>query len=350
MRSLYVYRKLISQRNMTDVLALPRPEEMTGAKTQPTPAEPPKWRKLFKHWGEMDQSEMRFPIANFLPEGITFIGALPASGKTWLCLSMAKALCTGKKFLGKLDVPEPHNVLYLIPEAGERSFRQRLEMMEIPADERFLCRTMTDGSIKLTDTDLLSAVAALRPVVFLDTAVRFNDSKDENDASQSSKLLTDALFALRRAGAQAVVCAHHSTKGANSNICLDTALRGSSELGANADAVYYLQVKDDSDLRVRIHCVKPRDFEPLKPFEVVGRPYIELEGDFRPAQPIDEPHFAKQDRERQAQFISAVTADPKATYSKLQVMLDMSTSTIHRVASRAGWQKGNGTPWERIAA
>jgi hypothetical protein len=209
---------------------------------------------------------------------------------------------------------------------------------------------MSDGSLKLNDSDLLVAVATLRPVVFLDTAVRFNDSKDENDASQASKLLTDALFALLKAGARAVVCAHHSTKAANNNICLETCLRGTGELGANADAVYYLQVKDSENLRVCIHNVKARDFEPLKPFEVEGRPYIELTGDFRPAQPIDEPHFAKQDRERRELFLAAITADPDATFSKLEAMLNISRAALSRTAKRAGWKKGNGTQWERIAA
>lgn len=311
--------------------------------------QPPKWRKLFKRRGQMDQSPMKFPIANFLPEGITFIGALPASGKTWLCLSMAKAICTGQKFLGTIEV-EPSNVLYLIPEAGERSFRQRLEVMCVPDDESFLCRTMSAGPLKLTNPGLLEAVNVLHPVIFLDTAVRFNDSKDENDASQSAKLLTDGLFGLLRAGAKAVVCAHHSTKAADSNICLETCLRGTGELGANADAVYYLQVKDRPTLRICVQNVKSRDFEPLKPFEIVGRPHIELNGDFQVAEPIDAPEFAKQTREREAKFLAAITANPEATFSQLENALNIPVSALHRLAAKNKWKKGHGTKWEKIAA
>lgn len=335
---------------MDNLLTMIQPDEVTGAATKPNVNQSPKWRKLFKRRGEMDPSPMNFPIAGFLPEGITFIGALPASGKTWLCLSMAKAICTGQKFLGTLAVPEQCNVLYLIPEAGERSFRERLEMMDMPDDDCFLCRTMSDGTLKLTDPDLLVAISQQRPIVFLDTAVRFNDSEDENNASQSAKLLTDALFTLLRAGARAVVCAHHSTKAAKGNISLETCLRGTGELGANADAVYYLEVKDSSTFRVCIHNVKARDFESLKPFEVEGRPYIELTGDFRPAQPIDEPHFARQERERREQFLAAITADPDATFSKLEAMLNISRAALSRIAKRAGWKKGNRAQWERLAA
>jgi hypothetical protein len=327
-----------------------RPEETAQHNEPQTSVESPKWRKLFKKVSEMDSSPLKFPIANFLPEGVTFFGALPASGKTWLCLSMAKAICTGEKFLDTMDVSEPSNVLYLIPESGERSFRQRLDQMEIPDNERFLCRTMSDGPIKLNNPELVAAVAALRPVVFLDTAVRFNQSENENDASQSSKQMADTIFALLTAGAKAVVCAHHSTKSANTNITLETCLRGSGDLAAMADAVYYLQVTDPSSLRVKIRNLKARDFEPLQPFEIEGRPYIEMNGDFHAAQPIDEPKFTKQERERHERFLAAVAADPDATFSKLEMTLDIPRKTLQRIAFKAGWKKANGSCWSKLAS
>jgi len=311
--------------------------------------EAPEWRKLFKRVSEMDSSPMQFPIENFLPEGVTFFGALPASGKTWLCLSMAKSICTGQKFLGTMTVAEPSNVLYLIPESGERSFRQRLDTMGVPDSERFLCRTMSDGPIKLTDSGLIAAVADLRPVVFLDTAVRFNHSENENDASQAAKHMADTIFALINKGARAVVCAHHSTKTAKKDPTLETCLRGSGDLAAMADAVYYLDVVDPLTLRVKVKNLKARDFEPLAPFEIEGRPYLELTGDFKPAQTIDEPRFAKQERERMEKFLAAITADPTASFTKLEAELGIPRATIQRMAARARWEKGNGTAWSNVS-
>ncbi len=136
---------------------------------------------------------MKFLISEFMPEGVTLLGALSGSGKTWFCLSMAKAIATGQKFLGHFSVPEPANVLYLIPESGERSFRQRMDLMGIP-DERFLCRTMTAGPIRLNDPELVRAVKELHPVVFLDTAIRFSEAENENDASQSAEVHGDNDF------------------------------------------------------------------------------------------------------------------------------------------------------------
>lgn len=325
-----------------------RPEDRSALEPLTATAESRNWRKLFKRMGEMDSSPLKFPIANFLPEGITFFGALPASGKTWLCLSMAKAICTGEKFLGTMDVSEPSNVLYLIPESGERSFRQRLELMDMPDNEHFLCRTMSDGPISLNNPGLMTAVTELRPVVFLDTAVRFNQSQNENDASQSSKQMGEMIFALLNAGARAVVCAHHSTKTVKKDVTLETCLRGSSDLGAIADAVYYLQVTDASNLQVRIKNLKARDFEPLPPFEVVGRPYIELMGNFQPAQRIDEPRFTKQERERREHFLAAIAADPNATFTKLEMELEIPRKTLQRIAAKAGWKKGNGSAWSKL--
>jgi 5S rRNA maturation endonuclease (ribonuclease M5) len=71
----------------------------------------PAWRALFKTKSQMDAGEMKFLIDGFLPEGVTFFGALSGSGKTWFCLSMAKALTTGQKFLGHFGVQERMNVV-----------------------------------------------------------------------------------------------------------------------------------------------------------------------------------------------------------------------------------------------
>jgi RecA-family ATPase len=312
----------------------------------PPELEIPEWRKLFKKLSEMDQSPMKFPIANFLPEGVTFLGALPGSGKTWLCLSMAKAICTGRKFLGSLTVEEPTNVLYLIPEVGERQFRQRMEAMEIPDDDRFLCRTLSQGPLRLNHQGLLRAVQNLKPIVFLDTAVRFNPSPDENDAAKSAKLLTEAIFQLRHEGAAAVVCAHHSTKAVSGNVTLETCLRGTGELAAMCDAVYYLEVKDRASFKVRIQNLKARDFEQIPPFEIVGRPYIDDTGDFSPVECILEPAFAQIEKERERRVRFAIEANPKATYSELQIELNIPRATLQRIAKKLGLSKG--VEWSKV--
>src|SRR5262249_26335085 len=53
---------------------------------------PPEWRTLFKSRDEMQTGPINFLIENFLPQGITFVGALSGAGKSWFATSMSKAL------------------------------------------------------------------------------------------------------------------------------------------------------------------------------------------------------------------------------------------------------------------
>ena len=171
------------------------------------------WRDSFRAIGQMEQGAIRMLIDGILPEGVTYIGGLSAGGKTWFALSIVKALTTGEPFLGKYLVPQRVPVLYLIPEVGDRAFRSRLDKFKIPNDENFfLCRTISMGAtLRLSDPITLEAVKQMKPVVFLDTSIRFSTSDDENSATQN-KMLVDDIINLRANGAISIVGLHHATK------------------------------------------------------------------------------------------------------------------------------------------
>jgi hypothetical protein len=238
------------------------------------------WRNSFRSVGELDSGEIRMLINGFMPEGTNFIGGLPGGGKTWLALSMVKALTTGRPFLGREDftVPVITPVLYLIPEVGARAFRKRLEKFKIPNDPKlFLCRTISEGSIlSLSDPILIGAIKAMKPVVFLDTAIRFNNATDENSAMQN-KALVDAMIILRQLGAASVIALHHSSKAMRKEeMTLENVLRGTGDMAASADCVYGLQ-RDDrlydegrGPEEIDVRCVKPRDFNPPVPFRIAA--------------------------------------------------------------------------------
>jgi len=193
------------------------PDVISGGKNlshpEQTQTSPMNWRDHFKSVGELEQGDVRMLIDGFLPEGTTFIGGLPGEGKTLLALSMAKALTTGDPFLGKFFVNETVPVIYLIPESGGRAFRTRCEKFGIPNDpELFLCRTVSEGStLGLDDASLIEAIRKLKPVVILDTIIRFSEAQDENQAMQNKQLVDD-IIRLRQAGAVAVIGLHHATK------------------------------------------------------------------------------------------------------------------------------------------
>ena len=293
---------------------------------------PPAWRQAFKSLPEMEQGDLRFLIDRILPEGVTFLGALSGAGKTWFALSMAKALTTGRPFLDNYKVIEPVNVIYLVPEAGERSFRKRMERMGI--NERFLCRTMRDGVIKLADSLLLSAVRELKPVVFLDTAIRFSGAESENSSSENAKGLANDIFALLRAGAPAVIGLHHRSKeAASQSMSLENVLRGTGDLGAMCDAVYGLETKDADSTRLLVKCVKPRDFEPVKPFEIQGRPYIDETGDFALMETGSEEDRGRTDREAELEKLAQLKAEhPEASLRKIGKLLGCGKDRVKKLS------------------
>jgi hypothetical protein len=255
------------------------------------------WRQKLHSVDELAQGEPLQLIKHILPEGVTFLGSLSGVAKTWLGLSISKAVTTGERFLGVWEVPQKRNVIYLCPEMGARSFRARCEKLRLPQSDRFYCQTINDGAIALNDPLLFQAVRDLNgPVIILDTAIRFSGAESENDSIENANGLAMLAFALLRAGALAVVCLHHSKKAQGESIfmTLENVLRGTGDFGAMADCVWGLQharkrkgnnqwdddyLQESKNLtRVYVECVKPRDLPAADPFIVQGRPYIDDTG------------------------------------------------------------------------
>lgn len=261
----------------------------------------PLWRQRLKEGRELGVGEPVQPIKHILIEGVNFLGSLSGVGKTWLALSMAKALTTGDHFLGKPDwqVPHKRNVIYLVPEMGERAFRQRMEKMRLPMDGGIYIQTVADGALDLRSPLLLQAIRDLKPVLFLDTAIRFSTAESENDSAENATSLSKQLFDLRNAGVDCIVCLHHSPKASSENhiMTLENVLRGTGEFGACADVVWGIQraqkrkgknnqwdddyLQESKNLtRLYVECVKPRDLPAADPFVIQGRPHIDEKGDF----------------------------------------------------------------------
>jgi hypothetical protein len=201
------------------------------------------WWTQFRGAGELEgNGSVKMYIENFLPEGATLICGLPKEGKSFLALSVVKALTTGKPLFGRpgFEVPEIVPVLYLAAESGDGALKLRCQKMGITKDKtQFICRTLSQGPMfGLDDPELESAVRAIRPVVILETLIRFNDGKDEDDASENRKL-AHAIFRLIALGARAVLGIHHSRKDLNkTNPTKESAVRGSGDGLAMVDAVW----------------------------------------------------------------------------------------------------------------
>lgn len=247
--------------------------------------DPADWRQLFHTQEEtLSQPPIAFAIDGFLQEaGVTMIGGLSGHGKTLIALAMARALLKGVPLFGHFAVPrKASRVLYLIPECSLTPFAARLRTFGLVehVGTDFFYRTLShDVDVSLTDPRILTAAEGAD--VFLDTAVRFMDG-DEN-ASVEQKVFAKTLFDLLKHGARTVTGLHHSPKEfrKQSYITLENILRGSGDIGAMLTTCWAIYQRDQGKNQVYVENVKPRDFDPCKPFLLEGRPHIDQSGDFR---------------------------------------------------------------------
>jgi AAA domain len=207
------------------------------------------WWSKFRSVGELQGGGVvKMYVENFLPEGVTLICGLPKEGKSWLALSVAKALTSGKPMFGmaKYEVPEPVPVLYLAAESGDGALKLRCEKMGITTDKTlFVARTLGQGvMLGLDDPAIEKLVRLLHPVIVLETLIRFNEGTDE-DSSTENRKLAGHLFKMIAWGAKAVIGIHHSRKDLNkAKPTKEAAVRGSGDALAMVDCVW-LVMQDD---------------------------------------------------------------------------------------------------------
>jgi hypothetical protein len=245
------------------------------------------WRELFHTAVDFENAPLlSFAIKDFLPnDAATVIGGLAGHDKTWILLSITKALLKGTRdnlwdYFVVLRTAQ--RVVYLIPESAIGPFGHRLKLMgllEYVKDDRLFVRTLSKGPRpSLSDPRILAAVNDA--YVMLDTLARFTEG-DENSAAEFQSLAND-IFGLLGAGAHAVVAAHHSPKAfAKENVMsLESMLRGSGDIGAIFAAGWGVKQIDKERNLLHIENLKARDFDPCEPFQLVGRPCIDETGDF----------------------------------------------------------------------
>jgi hypothetical protein len=230
-----------------------------------------------------------FSIESFLQNGCaTMIAGLSGHGKTLAMLSMAKALLNShkhKKLWHQFNVLETASrVLYLIPESGITPFKERLKHFHIYhylEDGRLLVHTLSKGPTPdLSDPRILAD--AKDAYVFLDPIIRF-EKGDENQAADNQRGLANDILTLLRFGARAVILAHHAPKNfANQTVMtLENMLRGTGDIGAMVATAWGIKQLNAEKNIIHIENLKARDFQPCGPFQIIGRPYINEEGDFR---------------------------------------------------------------------
>ena len=254
-----------------------------------TPDKPPdNWRATFHSFDEFENAPpLSFSIEGFLQhDAITAIAGLSGHGKTFVALSLARALLFGpSKLWGWFQGRErAERVVYLIPESTITPFKHRLKLMGLYdelASDRLLVRTLSKGRTPdLDDKAILWAAKGAHVIV--DTAIRFVGDADDNSASEVARGLSEDLMNLLRAGARTVIPLFHSAKdfGKQQVMTLENMIRGSGELGAILATAWGIKQIEAKANVVYVQNLKPRDFEPCGPFQLMGRPMIDQTQDF----------------------------------------------------------------------
>ncbi len=295
------------------------------------------WRKEFKSKNQLDQMPLAFAVERLIPEeGIIGIGGLSGHAKTWVMMSVAKRMMTGGYLWGQLKTNQ-YPVVYLIPEAGDRSFFHRMKRLHIPDSEQFLVRTMSQGKTLPLASAVMQAAVKGR-MVFLDTLPRFTEGKDEQQARDMAAL-SENLLGLLQAGAVSVVFAHHSPKNSKGEnlMNLENVFRGSGDIGAILSAGHGVRILDESKLLIQVECVKPRDFEALKPFQLEGRPWINREGDFHMVKKPGECDSLAGEKKKQAsgdlcaRLLKVIRANPGLSGNKIAEEVSGNRNQIYSI-------------------
>jgi hypothetical protein len=326
------------------------------------------WRKHFRRLSQLDEGPVPMLIESILiAEGATMLASLSGVGKTWLALAMAKALTTGKPFLGRFKVPTIVPVVYLVPEMGSRAIRKRAEAMGLPDSENFLVRTLKEGVTSLKSPYLVAMIREMKPVIFLDTAVRFIGNADENSSTESSAGLVAMTFELVRLGARAVVLLHHAPKtfAKQRDMTLENAVRGTGDFGAMCEVVWGIRhakrwggIYEDKEYskesmaltRLQVECLKGRDIpEVADPFTIQGRPYLDETGEFAFLKYGDmeiDPTKVNAD-ERLQKLVNAIAADPETSIRRLTKLTGWNHDNVKAHAADQGYSQAEGGGWVR---
>lgn len=205
--------------------------------------------RLYKPNEVLNLPQPEWLIKNLVPKGgVCSIYGPSGSGKSFLVLEMAGALCRGVPFFNRPACRCP--VTYVVLE-GENGFRNRLQAYEshydikLPSLLRIVLQPMNlSDSVAAKFSRQLVAENMGGGVVIIDTLSRATPGMDENSSVDMSKLLSAVDIIQRQSGAT-VILIHHTGKDATRGA------RGHSSLFAALDlAIEVRQPKTGREWRI----------------------------------------------------------------------------------------------------
>jgi hypothetical protein len=197
------------------------------------------------------EEEAIWVFDSWFPNGsMVLLNADRKTGKTRLCLSIAKAICDQEPFLGRFEttVPDGARVLYLNYEMPAATFRRWFRESEFKRPENFLVQHLKGRSLPFNDMtirDELANYCARNEVhlIIFDTQIKAMTDLgvNENDNSEVT-MFHAALEALMEiSGVPNVILPHHIGKSDRVHG------RGASRIEDGPDVIWTLSKSDDGD-------------------------------------------------------------------------------------------------------
>lgn len=266
-------------------------------------------------------------IPGIVPEAsVSLLAGTAGCGKTWLSMSVLKAVSTGGLFLGRQCVKRP--VLYLDRENPLVVWRKRTRILKIEPNEnsRIWGSWMDQPPPLIGDPILLRIADKMKPLIIFDSFIRFHEA-DENSAREMARVMGQ-LRELANAGAT-ILTPHHRDKSESQNF------RGSTDILAGVDLAFLLKQEKDGDLQLK--CFKNR-FD--QEFSISLRPDFSEQGDFTA---IDSPRQKDNDNLQQ-KLLKLIDEHPGQTQNWL-VEETAKRSDFSKRQTIQALQRGNGKLW-----
>jgi len=189
--------------------------------------------------------------------GLGVLYGAPATGKTFLALDLAKAICTGGSWAERET--GDGGVVYIAAE-GVCGLRKRVKALtngEGALDEsssirfRVECIELTKKEECLAFSRDVASQLATPALIVIDTLSRCFEGEDENNAKDMTLLIAGCDLIRQETGA-AVLLVHHTTKGGDQE-------RGSSVVRGAADVM--MQAKGSRGAGFKLRYTKVKDGE-----------------------------------------------------------------------------------------
>lgn len=245
-------------------------------------------------------------IEGFIDEGAgVILAGPPGIGKTWVELSMARAIAAGETWVCHFKAKQGP-VLIIDEESHIRGLQNRLQMMENahPIGSGAPIHFAVGHGIRLDSHEGFARADALiamhKPIaVFVDSMTRVHGA-DENSAGQMADFFRNGKTLMRTHGVALIFLDHLRKKGLLNDP--EEMLRGSTEKRAWPDSIMFLAPADRD--QIQVSHIKSRFSEKIPDFRIK----IEVNKDLQTAEVLHDGAAPAQETSKANEIIAAIHA------------------------------------------